>query len=208
MPYISQTSRTPYLNLIENAVKTICEEKEFARAELLGFFIQEIFYEFLGHRLANTYQCVELDLQGFQEPDKIKNLKQIVEFFSAHLLKNSDLFSQAGELNYIISAVVWGVLGDSMHAGENARYGFRVYIKGIILRITDQMDKLSSLRREIIGQGVLSDVVDEMYRRKTSVYEDKKIAESGDVWPLKSFSFVEKAPFQQRISETFESELI
>lgn len=194
MPYITQEARTPYRILIENTVKIICEEKDLTRAELAGFFVQRIVSGFLDHEF-------ELNLKSFQDPDRLENLLKLANGFSEQVLKNSDLFSQAGELNYLVSTVLYGILGDSLYSGGPARYGFRVYLKGILQRISDQLDKSSSLRREIICQGVISDVVDEMYRRKTAIYENQKMRETGDLWPLRSISFVEKTVYEPRIRD-------
>jgi hypothetical protein len=204
MPYITQNARNTYLNLIDNAVKVICSEKDFRRAELLGYFAQEIFSEFT---------CVQtrLNFKMFQEHDKIAKINEIVKDFSSRLQRDeSDLFSRSGELNYIISAVIYGVLGDSLHAGGQAKYGFRVFVKGILESISSDFDKCSSLqsRLDIIGKGIITDIIDEMYRRKTSSYEDEKILSSGDLWPLKSVAFVESPAPYDKIVDTFDEEII
>lgn len=195
MPYISQESRNQYIPLIEKAVKLICEDTEFRRAENLGFFAQTLFFRFMG---ATEYCNMEF---VFLDNDKIQSLNRLCDSFCEHLLNNHDIFSQAGELNYAISSVVWGVLGDSMYSGGPARYGFRTYVKGILLRISDCLDKTTNSRRSIIGQGVISDIIDEMYRRKTAIYEDQKIKENGDVWPLRNISFIEKVNIEPRKDE-------
>lgn len=203
MPYIAQDSRIPYISSIDNAVKIICSEKDFRRAELLGHFTQEIFSEFSG---INT----GLDLNTFQELDKTSKLSEIVKTLTTRLLRDDvDMFTQSGELNYIISAVIYGVLGDSLHAGSSAKYGFRVFVKGILECLSSELDKRSNFRsrRDIFSKGIITDIIDEMYRRKTSSYEDEKIGSSGDLWPLKSVSFVESpAPYQKKSKDNFDEE--
>ena len=45
-----------------------------------------------------------------------------------------------------------------------------------------QKDATMAFRRNLVIRGVLSDVIDEAYRRKTALYENIKMIENGDIW--------------------------
>lgn len=68
-------------------------------------------------------------------------------------INNGDMPKTAGELNYVITGIVIGFLGDSPN--------YQKY-------------------NDVLG--VLTAIQFELYRRKISDYEDKKIAENGDVY--------------------------
>ena len=87
---------------------------------------------------------------------------------------NTDTFRKAGELNYCISSVVWKL-------SENSRYGFRCYLKGLLMRVSDEIRIEFNIRDALMVRGVISDVIDENYRRNTAHYEDQKIKENGDL---------------------------
>jgi hypothetical protein len=197
MPYISQELRTPYIPLIEKTVKLICEDSDFRRAENFGYFTDNLFAAFRGqeYRMGDDYGNTDYI---FVDNDKILSLSTLSNLFSTHFLKDNDLFNQAAEINYCISSVLWGILGDSLHSGRPAKYGFRCYVKGLLLRIYGRLNQHSSDRRTIIQQGIISDVIEEMYRRKTASYQDLKIIQNGDIWPLRSISFIEKPSFEVR----------
>ena len=194
MPYISKLDRVPYIPLIENTVAIICEEKDpLMRAEYLGFFLKCILD--LGNHCdsdgSHHLVCVFFDVE------KTKLLSENADKMSKVIYSHPDIFDQAGNMNYCMSAVIWGVLGDSLHA-TSARYGFRAYVKSILWSIYHEMTGYQPdptwLRTRGIMRGVITDVIDEMYRRKTALYEDQKIKECGDVWPLRDISWKEEAP--------------
>jgi hypothetical protein len=134
----------------------------------------------------------------FLDNDKIQSLSKLSHLFADNLLSKNNMFDQAGELNYCISSVLWGVLGDSLHSGSEAKYGFRCYVKGILLTISEYFERNVNSRRSILGKGIISDVIEEMYRRKTASYQDLKIIQNGDIWPLRAISFIEKPSFEVR----------
>lgn len=189
MPYIPKSDRTKYINLIDSVVQKISEEPDLLhRGEHLGYFLDR-----LRAGLENTLLPEEFnsDIFEFERKTQIELAsKKAVDL----ILQNEDMLKQAGELNYVASAVIWGILGDSLHA-PSARYGFRAFVKGAILRVYDRITIEPHSRRTILLQGVFSDIIDEMYRRKTSKYEDEKIKSSGDIWPLRSVGFTEVIPF-------------
>jgi hypothetical protein len=196
MPYIIKEKRPQYIPIIENTVSKICEEKDdILKAEYLGYFLEQMCDE-LGLDISkeNKLFCsFALDLT------KKNDLTLLAKDACSRILLNSiqEILKQAGEINYVMSAVIWGILGDSLYA-SNAGYGFRVYVKAGLCRLYKKMELVQSTRNNIMLSGVLSDVIDEMYRRKTAKFEDQKIIENGDIWPLQDVTWIEKVPLDIR----------
>ncbi len=87
---------------------------------------------------------------------------------TAALIDNTNPIAGACELNYAISAVYLGVLGDAAGIDE-AKYGFRTYLKSMLGKIYESVDSVStgsqrdvtmSFRRHLIARGVVLDVID------------------------------------------------
>src|SRR5690606_33216237 len=104
----------------------------------------------------------------------------------AAMLNRADPLSAAGELNYAVSALYWGLLGESQ-AIPSAKYGMRAYFVGILEKIYSSLETVNSgnqrdatmaFRRHLIIRGVLHDVLSEAYRRQTAYYEDEKKLEN------------------------------
>ncbi|RDJ35341.1 MAG: hypothetical protein DWQ19_11035 [Crenarchaeota archaeon] len=197
MPYIAKEDRKKYIFVIENTVDLICSEKDkHAQLETLAFFVDH-----LRQKLDHGYPSFKID---FLDPNQKEQLLENINHFIS-LFPENDLFKLAGELNYILSSVIWGVLGDSLSA-EPARYGYRTFIKGILWTIYHGINGAASDRLVIVLRGVFTDVIDEMYRRKTSVYENEKIAQNGDIWPLKEIAWKEEVPIDVIRGEEFKEE--
>lgn len=171
MPYILKTDRevlNPYLNDI---IKIILAEKtKFKKAESVGYFVYYLTHSVLfGTKHNNSNSEIE------KQTDKVLN-------YILEPLANADeeqLFTLAGNLNYSISYVTWGFLGDHRDAPK-ASYGLRCYTAQQIRNVLDSFST-SGCSKTTIVKGVLNDVLDELYRRKTATYEDKKIFENGDL---------------------------
>lgn len=186
MPYIKRVNRPQYKEDILNVIELIpADEDMFSKAEHLGYFFWTVL---------NRYAPSVFDEEGYEkifssifwDGRRRHLLEGAGERVAATLMNNRDLCAEAGDLNYIFSATSWGILGDSEHHPE-ANYAFRTYLKSILLSLIDIARKSSdnaSTRTSKMIYAVLDDVVTETYRRKTSGYEDKKIEENGDVWPL------------------------
>lgn len=198
MPYIPQKDRLNFIMPLDRTVTMICAESDdLVRAEYLGYFLQSFTASLLGFSFDEDYSLFVLLDSDKKEIIK-NNIKTIVERIYN---SNSDLFKQAGELNYCMSAVIWGVLGDSLHSKYPSRYGFRAFVKAFLWDLYHKINswhwsnvQTSSKRQVLLFQGVITDVIDEMYRRKTSIYEDQKVEEHGDIWPLKDFECIESVP--------------
>lgn len=190
MPYIKKEDREVFNPHLIEAIKIIIKEKSPAKkAEMLGWWSY-----YLSHALIST------EVSTKKDPEQIKELKthadQIFKLLTSSFsfvgtISEEKLFSLAGNLNYCLSFVIWGVLGD--FSGENsASYGMRCYTSQQIRNITESEYLKTNQRLFVIVKGALFDVLDELYRRKTATYEDKKIIENGDL------CFVENAPRQQQ----------
>lgn len=188
MPYIKKEDRPQYIPFIQSTVLGITSNNDkYMQLDCLAYFIDNLRQCINGKPPVFTGDFIDVDMKRVFDAH--------IKHFEAILLdKRKDLFDQAGELNYIISAVVWGVLGDSIHA-EPARYGYRTFVKAILETIYACLS-VSTSKVDLMLRGVLSDVIDEMYRRKTSIFEDDKIKMNGDLWPLRNVSWKETVPIE------------
>lgn len=189
MPYIKQVDRTKFKNIIETVVKTIAEGNEplYIKGEYFGFFVNRLAKRFLG----TTDYINQAFNSAFFNESKQKTLANSADKASA-LLNRADPLSCAGELNYTISAIYWGILGEA-EGVASASYGMRAYLRRILSRIASsletatvnqgsQRDATMTFRRHLIIGGVLDDVIEEAYRRFTADYERQKLLENGEIW--------------------------
>ena len=187
MPYIKKQDRYPYFSVIDGVLRGIPPSNNpLEQAEYLGYFLSGVVENFYKK---GRYAAVGNLFAVYCKDDEAKATldEQIKNTYDT--LGCKDIMSRGGELNYVMSAVIWGFLGDSTHF-ETAKYAVRSYMRGILLRIKDHAERYQPYGEEecrfyIMLRGVLGDVMDELYRRKTSRYENAKISENGDVWPLR-----------------------
>jgi hypothetical protein len=108
----------------------------------------------------------------------------------AAMINRSDPIAGAGELNYAISAIMWGFLGQAEGFPEIG-YGIRAYLEGILDKIRQsletvnngsQKDATMAFRRHLVIRGVLNHISQETYRQLTANYEDVKLGENGSIW--------------------------
>jgi hypothetical protein len=198
MPYIKKEDRPQYVPMIENMVSLICSEKDKHRQlDCLSFFIDHLMA-----RLDRGYTTFNGD---YIDVDKKHSIVKCIDHVREVLEQEHDMFAQAGNLNYVLSGIIWGVLGDSLHA-EPAKYGFRTFVKGILWTVYEHINPVVSEKLTTMLKGVFTDIIDEMYRRKTSPYEDEKIIQNGDVWPLRGISWIEEVPIEVVKGETWNLE--
>jgi hypothetical protein len=179
MPYIKREDRKVFNPIIKRVVtESLAEKDPLARAELVGDFFKSTILGYAHYALGITISS------------GIKQNSLIVLSLIRTNYRVSDYFDVAGALNYMISTILWGVEGDAEEA-EQARYGFRSMMKSILLELMDDLMKIPAggssanrLRTTRMLRGMLSDVVDENYRRRTSVFENEKMQINGDLWPL------------------------
>ena len=126
---------------------------------------------------------------AFFNQAKQKSLANAADSIAA-MINRSDPIASAGELNYAISAIIWGFLGEAKGFPQIG-YGIRAYLEGILDKIKisiesvnngSQKDSTMAFRRHLIIRGVLNNIIQETYRLKTVVYEDAKISENGSLW--------------------------
>jgi hypothetical protein len=187
MPYIKQEDRKHYNGPIKTVVETIVGEfKLTRRAEMLGWFCRRVVLHYTFPNapfdVDNAFNSLEFD------GDRARVLKTHAQVLANTLrqrytLHHDKYFDAAGDLNYVLSAILWGVMGDAPGA-ESAKYGFRSMVREMINHVREQIVGTVDIRLQMMVRGVLNDVIDEMYRRKTAVYEDQKIEENGDLWPF------------------------
>jgi hypothetical protein len=171
MPYIAKKDRNLINCFLNEAINIILsQEDKSKKSEMVGFWT----YYLVNSSLSKKTQIKSSSLA--EQADNVLN--QILEPLGSNPTEDQ-IFSFAGNLNYSISYVAWGVLGDHKGA-QKASYGMRCYtaqqIRSVLESIAPECEKINMILR-----GVLNDVLDELYRRKTSVYEDKKILENGDL---------------------------
>lgn len=171
MPYIEKKHRdliNPFLNEAINII--LQQDTRLKKSEMVGFWT---------YYLANSSLSKKVSIKAKELADQAdKVLNQILEPFGDNP-KEDEIFSFSGNLNYSISYVAWAILGDHKNA-QKASYGMRCYTAQQIRSVLESIDQECKPMNMIV-RGVLNDVLDELYRRKTSVYEDKKILENGDL---------------------------
>lgn len=190
MPYIKQEDRSPYIGSIKTIVETVLSEQNGVKqAEMLGWFCRRMV---LHYTLPNEPFEVDSAFNSLEfESDKKRVLtmhaKVLASVLRAKYTLHHDLyFEAAGHLNYVLSAILWGVMDEdpTVKATKSARYGFRSMVKEMIDHTRNEITGMGNIRVQLMVRGVLSDVIDEMYRRKTAEYETVQKAKNGDVWPL------------------------
>lgn len=188
MPYIQTELRKRFNPHIRELVSLIVSGAE-------GLPVKGEYFGHFTNRLLKGYMCAQ-DIENnafnanFFPAEKRRQLREVTDRLISQTNKG-DPIEGAGDLNYIITAVLWGICGDAKDVPP-ARYGFRAFLKGVCHQVEDQIkdSKFTNMeRRDLMlcarrysARGVLSDVIDETYRRKTSVYENEKMKEAGDIW--------------------------
>lgn len=188
MPYIKQEDRTKFAELIDGVILTIMRNSspDFVCCEYFGFFVD---------RLTNRYIGAIDGVHPFNSMNFTPATRKAIEDYAnklASFLNRDTPLKSAGELNYIISSIWWGICGDHKDC-NSASYGFRCVTRGMIEKILNNLDTLKFVdgsqqgmvmnsRLVITARGVLNDVISEMYRRRTAIYEESKIIENGDIW--------------------------
>ncbi len=189
MPYIAYQDRGKFRNIIASVVGMIVEGSEalYIKGEYFGYFVNRMVRKFEG---TSDFASPAFNSSFFNQ-SKLKTLANCADSASV-LINKGDPLASAGELNYVISAIYWGLLGQSgLMSASPASYGLRAYLRGILEKIRcsletvntgSQRDATMAFRRHLVVRGVLDDVVDEAYRRHTALYEDEKMAQNQDIW--------------------------
>lgn len=190
MPYIKQEDREKYNGFIESTLGVLNDPNDnpYLKGEFFGYFINRLVRKFLG---TPDYTAPAFNSSFFNE-SKRKSLENAADSVAASL-NRSDPMSAAGDMNYTISAIYWGFLGDC-DKFFRANYGTRAYLNGVLDKIMSQIETVSvsgnnkdatmAFRRQLVIRGVLDHVKHETYRRNTMCYEDEKRMENGDIWKI------------------------
>lgn len=190
MPYIKLSQRDRYNPLILESVQAIMNgnESKLQKGEFFGFLLT---------RIVKGYMS-SMDKKGpafnssLFSPPKLAKLSELADKFLIFLNQDEPLDS-AGELNYVLSAILWGVQGQA-EGVEAASYGFRTYLRSMVEQVKhglpsfpfttsgEQKERLKAGRRFTVAMGVLGDVISETYQQVTTPYENGKRKENGTIW--------------------------
>ena len=187
MPYIKLEERPKFKEHLKSVISILTSgnESDYVKGEYFGYFVNRLVRTYLNDQAGSD---PSFNSHSFNESNK-----QVLQKSGDHLgalINRNDPMSSAGDLNYVISAVYWGILGASSEV-ETANYGTRAYLAGILDKICSsinsanrgsQRDVAMSFRRHLVVRGVIQHVLIEEFRRNTSLYENEKIKENGDIW--------------------------
>lgn len=187
MPFIKQVNRPKFAPHIMSVLGVLKDPNDtlYSKGEFFGYFVNRVCRRYL----ADPDYTKESFHSAFFNLDKKKALANCADSIAA-MITRSDPISGAGELNYPLTAIYWGFLGEA-EGFAMVGYGLRAYLKGVVERIRStidspnggsQKDATMAFRRHLVIRGVLTDIMDETYITKTRLYEDTKLAENGPVW--------------------------
>lgn len=187
MPYIKLNDRTKFVAPINEVLGILRDSADtfYVKGEYFGYFANRCAKRFLGDQ---DYGNNAFNSAFFNDSKK-KALMNAADSIAA-AINRADPIAGAGELNYALSAVMWGFLGEA-EGFPKIGYGIRAYLEGILDKIKDsiessngasQKDATMAFRRHLVIRGVFSHIMHETYRLKTVHYEIGKIIENGDVW--------------------------
>ena len=186
MPYIKQEDRSVYDVSIKNICEIIVqEERDINRAEMAAWVCRKVICRFLKIPYVAHFSELKLDSQMMHSLRKYSDV--VCAVFESKFRENDPqaILNISGEFNYFISSILWGVSGDAPGYSD-ARYGFRCYLSSLIEEVLYEIPNIqgdvNQKRKYVMIKGVLRDVLMELYRQKTSVYEDIKIEENGNLW--------------------------
>jgi len=172
MPYIKNENRSKYDAIIEKVMGLIpSNESPMIQATLVATFSSSLIREI--KRLADP-KFPNTTITGMGA-----KLKEYATELARTLPANKE--DMAGDLNYSLSSLCWGLTGDAP-GRLPAKYCMRSFIKGALWRAVMSQREFYTPEECIFFLGVFTDVIDEMYRRRTAPYEDLAIEKSGDLW--------------------------
>jgi hypothetical protein len=187
MSYIKLAERAKFKPHIEQVMSVLTNTNDslYVKGEYFGYFVNRLVSHYLNNPAAGG-SCFNSNF--FSESVK-KDLQSSADQVGG-LMNRNDPLESAADMSYIISAIYWGMTG-SAHGVESVNYGVRAYLAGIVEKIHDsvgslnqgnQKDATMAFRRHLIARGVLQHILIEEFRRKTSIYENGKVQENGDIW--------------------------
>jgi hypothetical protein len=196
MPYIKQEDRPKFQSSIELTLGLLKDPNDnpYLKGEFFGYFVNRLIRKFMA---TPDYTNPAFNSSLFNESKK-KGLENAADSIAA-ALNRSDPMSAAGELNYSISSVYWGMLGLA-DGFASAQYGTRAYLNGVLDKIISQIetahhvggaafsqkDTTMAFRRQLVVRGVLDHIKHETYRVLTVPYEEIKEEQNGKIWSIGS----------------------
>jgi len=170
VPYILREERPKYCAIIMSTTEECYQDRHVSTALYYGHFVYGLVRRMLGGgtgwlSLESTPFLTQKPFQEAPPPDMAKIEENLLSL-QALLSKDTDVLM--GEMNYVLSAVGWGLLGDDEHS---APYCLRVYIKGVLWTVMEELCKSSSPYVNMLIRGLLSDVIDDL---PSALYEDTK----------------------------------
>lgn len=189
MPYTKINSRTRFNKTIKEAVVAIMggNEGKMVKGEYFGFLVNRLVKLFAQ---TGDFNLAAANSAQFNINKRTLLSKQADKL--ASMINSDDPLDSGGDLNYVISSIWWGILGDAPEV-DTANYGFRAYLHGQMMQVLDNLKRstfvqstpaanLMASRRYTVALGVVGNVCAECYARKDRPYEDQKMQENGDIW--------------------------
>lgn len=185
MPYTNRNDRVKFKELIVATVNDIMggSESDYIKGEYFCYWVHRVLRKYVRDPQADSSSFNSTTFNA----DKLRKLSASADKVASLI---DPAIQKAGDLNYPISAVYLGITGEADGVDE-ARYGFRAFLKGGLEKILNtlfntstgsQADVTMAFRRNLIARGVLSDVIDEFYWISTREYEDRKMMDNGAIW--------------------------
>jgi hypothetical protein len=189
MPYINLVDRQKFKPMIDQMMSVLGGgESDWIKGEMFGHFVIRMAFGFMDHVVNASFNS-----NSFTSGN-LKTINSVADKIAIELRAGNDPFGNAGNLNYVVSAIYWGVSGKATGFPE-ASYAMRAYLRGtiehVICKIQSAYEKggsattgspVMAFRRHLLICGVLSDVISESYHINTRPYEDMKRRMTGDLW--------------------------
>lgn len=193
MPYINVEDRVKFEPAVKELLEILHDSTDtiYIKGEYFGYFVNRLVRKWLADP---DYVKPAFNSFFFNE-SKRKALSNASDHLAAAISKGDPLAS-AAQLNYCLTAVLWGVLGESAEFPK-ANYGFRTYLRAMIEKVLQsvetvntgsQRDMAMAFRRHLIIRGVLADVVSETHRNLTVKEEENpstqvdKFGDNSSIW--------------------------
>lgn len=161
MPYILREERPKYCAIIMSTTEECYQEQHVRTALYYGHFVYGLVRRMLGG--GSGWFSLEASPFLMRKPFQVEissDIAKIEENLQAlQKLLSTDTDILIGELNYVLSAVAWGLLGDDEHP---APYCLRAYIKGVLWTTVEELCKSSSPYVNMLIHGLLTDVIDDL----------------------------------------------
>ena len=156
MPYIN-VDRLKYRDIILSTIQSCGQDRHTRTALYYGHFAFGLVRRTLGG--GSGWFSHEESPFVTRKPFQVEPPAEIVQIDAnlqtLHNLLSSDVDVLMGELNYVLSAVAWGLLE------KETPYCLRAYVKGILLTAVEELCKTNSIYINMLVLGLLFDVIDE-----------------------------------------------